>query len=78
MSRLILTKSRFSLDKIHLCNSCLSDNITIVPKSRNDSMSYQLSRCNYCGKEWNEIWLSYRDIFVSSKYEHRFKQLKYE
>jgi hypothetical protein len=77
MSNLTLTKSRFSLEKVHLCNPCLSDNITIVPKSRNDSMLC-LSRCNYCGKEWNELWLSYRNIFVSSIYKHRFKQLKDE
>jgi hypothetical protein len=45
---------------------CVPDNITIIPDYHtSDSLSYQVSRCNYCGKEWGEFWVSYRYIFSS-------------
>ena len=45
---------------------CVLDNITIIPMYRtNDSLSYQVSRCNHCGKEWEEFWVNYKYIFSS-------------
>jgi hypothetical protein len=45
---------------------CVSDNITIIPMYHtNDSLSYNVSRCNYCREEWAEYWISYRYIFSS-------------
>jgi hypothetical protein len=45
---------------------CVSDNITIIPMHHtNDSLSYNVSRCNYCGEEWAEYWISYKYIFSS-------------
>jgi hypothetical protein len=42
------------------CDECIPTNITIIPNYRiTDSFSDQLSRCNYCGREWNEFWISY-------------------
>ena len=42
---------------------CKADNITIIPMYRTyDSLSYQISRCNYCREEWAEYWISYRYI----------------
>jgi predicted ArsR family transcriptional regulator len=44
---------------------CTPDNITIIPKYRTaDSLCYLVSRCNYCGKQWGEFWISYRYIFL--------------
>jgi hypothetical protein len=74
MSNLILRKSRYSPGKIHLSHTCPSDNITIVSKCQiNDTVSYRLSQCNYCGKEWNESWLSYGDMFSSLIYQQQNK-----
>jgi hypothetical protein len=43
---------------------CTPNNITIIPDYRtSDSLCYQVSRCNYCGKEWGEFWVSYKYIF---------------
>ena len=54
---------------------CILDNITIMPMYRTkDSLSCQVSRCNYCGKEWGEFWVSYKYIFSSLidwQYQHR-------
>jgi hypothetical protein len=45
---------------------CVLDNITIIPGYRTgDSLSYQVSRCNYCGKEWGEFWVCYKYILSS-------------
>jgi len=45
---------------------CILDNITIMPMYHTkDSLSYQVSRCNYCGKQWGEFWVSYKYIFSS-------------
>lgn len=41
-------------------DASIPDNITIIPRYRiNNSLSDQVSRCNYCGKEWTEFWVSY-------------------
>lgn len=48
------------------CDVCIPDNITIIPLYRiNDSLSDQVSRCNYCGREWNEFWISYSYVTLS-------------
>jgi hypothetical protein len=45
---------------------CRADNITIVPMYHtNDSLSYQVARCNHCREEWAEYWISYGYIFSS-------------
>jgi hypothetical protein len=45
---------------------CASDNITIIPMYHtNDSLSYNVSRCNYCREEWAEYWISYGYILSS-------------
>ncbi|MGH9924468.1 MAG: hypothetical protein ACRD5B_03740 [Nitrososphaeraceae archaeon] len=42
------------------CDEYIPNNITVVPNYRvTDSLSDQVSRCNYCGREWNEFWISY-------------------
>jgi hypothetical protein len=44
----------------------MPDNITITPIYHiRDSMCYHVVRCNYCGEEWAEYWISYR-YMVSS------------
>jgi hypothetical protein len=71
MSDLILNKNCYPSNQTHVCNRYLSNNITNVPKYRiNNSLSYQVSRCNNCGEEWNEYWISYRNLFSSLVYEH--------
>jgi hypothetical protein len=57
---------------------CELHNITIIPMYRtNDGLSYQVSRCNYCGKEWDEFWISYRYIFkpLISRYQHQIDSI---
>jgi hypothetical protein len=45
---------------------CKADNITIIPLYHtNDSLSYDVSRCNYHREEWSEYWISYKYIFSS-------------
>ena len=45
---------------------CRADNITIVTMYHtNNSLSYQVARCNYCREEWAEYWNCYRYIFSS-------------
>lgn len=58
-------------------SKCIADNITSIPRYHNhNSMSYQISRCNYCGKQWDEFWLSYKYIFSSLIDQHLNKQSK--
>lgn len=45
---------------INECDSCNPDNITIIPRYRiEDSLSDNVSCCNYCGREWDEFWICY-------------------
>jgi aspartate carbamoyltransferase regulatory subunit len=66
MSKLLQNKRN---DAISIANErcvCVSDNITIIPMYHtNDSLSYHVSRCNYCREEWAEYWISYRYVFSS-------------
>jgi hypothetical protein len=56
-------------------NMCILDNITIMPLYHtNDSLSYMVSRCNYCRKEWGEFWISYGYIFASLIEQHQSQQ----
>jgi hypothetical protein len=54
------------------CDEYIPNNITIIPNYRiTDSLSDQVSRCNYCGREWNEFWISYayitRSLIIQSR-----------
>jgi hypothetical protein len=65
MCELILN-SHYDHTKTSERDMCILDNISIKPMYRtNDSLSYQVSRCNYCGREWGEFWVSYKYIFSS-------------
>ena len=65
MCELILN-SHYDHTKTSERDMCILDNISIKPMYRtNDSLSYQVSRCNCCGKEWGEFWVSYKYIFSS-------------
>lgn len=45
---------------INECDQCRSDNITITPRYRiEDSLSDNVSCCNYCGRQWDEMWICY-------------------
>src|ERR687891_507036 len=45
---------------------CTPNNITIIPVYHiRDSTSYHIVRCNYCGEEWAEFWISYKYVFTS-------------
>lgn len=74
MSRVILGRhSDYTTSKAEH-GMCKLDNITIIPiYHTNDSLSYQVSRCNYCGKEWDEFWISYRYIFNPLINRHQFQ-----
>jgi hypothetical protein len=51
---------------INECDLCKPDNITIIPRDHiSDSLSDQVSRCNYCGREWNEFWICYAYVTQS-------------
>lgn len=51
---------------INECDLCKPDNITIIPRYHiSDSLSDQVSRCNYCGREWNEFWTCYAYVTQS-------------
>lgn len=53
---------------------CKAGNITIIPMyCTYDSLSYQISRCNYCREEWAEYWISYRYIVSSLIYQHQYQ-----
>ena len=73
MSRVILGRhSDHTTAKVEH-GMCKLDNITIIPiHHTNDSLSYQVSRCNYCGKEWGEFWISYRYIFNPLINRHQY------
>jgi hypothetical protein len=48
------------------CNGYVLNNITILPNYRiKDSLSDQISKCNSCGREWNEFWVSYSYVTLS-------------
>jgi hypothetical protein len=48
------------------CSICEQDNITITPRYHTkDILSDQVSRCNYCGREWNEFWICYAYVTKS-------------
>jgi len=65
MSKLLQKKSSKSIARTNGRCICVSDNITIIPMYlANDSLSYHVSRCNYCGEEWAEYWIRYK--YVSS------------
>ena len=60
MSSLIQNRCSPSIAKINERCICKADNITIIPMYHTcDSLSYQVSRCNYCREEWAEYWISY-------------------
>ncbi|MPZ06614.1 MAG: hypothetical protein GEU26_09400 [Nitrososphaeraceae archaeon] len=61
---------------INECDACIPDNITIIPNYHiSDSLTDQVSRCNYCGREWNEFWVSYSHVTLSL-INQRQRQLK--
>ena len=56
-------------------DACIPNNITIIPRYHiNDSLSDQVSRCNYCGKEWNEFWVCY--AYVTRSLINRIQLIK--
>ena len=66
MSKLIQNKRGNPTATINERCICKADNITIIPiYHTHDSLSYHVSRCNYCREEWAEYWVSYRYIFSS-------------
>ena len=66
MSKLLQNKSSKPTTGTNEHCICVSDNITIIPMYHtNDSLSYNVSRCNYCKEEWAEYWICYRYIFSS-------------
>jgi hypothetical protein len=69
MSRVILGRhSDHTTAKVEH-GMCKLDNMTIIPiYHTNDGLSYQESRCNYCGKEWDDFWISYR-VYIQSAYK---------
>jgi hypothetical protein len=74
MGNLIQNRQRVSTTRINERCICKADNITIVPMYHTrDSLSYQVSRCNYCREEWAEYWISYRYIFSPLIYQHQQK-----
>jgi hypothetical protein len=65
------------------CNECkewneyLSNNITILPNYRiMDSLSDLVARCNSCGREWNEFWISYSYVTLSLMHRRQLKLLE--
>jgi hypothetical protein len=78
MSRLILNNHcDHTTTKTKERNMCVLDNITIIPMYHtNDSLSYMVSRCNYCGKEWGEFWINYR--YIHSSWINRHQQQQYQ
>lgn len=75
MSRLIANTYCDHTIKTNERNMCVLDNITTIPMYHiQDSLSYLVSRCNYCGKEWDEFWISYRYIFSSLIYRHQHQE----
>ncbi|MGH9975055.1 MAG: hypothetical protein ACRD8Z_04370, partial [Nitrososphaeraceae archaeon] len=75
MSTLILNNHCDHTVKTNECNMCVLDNITTIPLYHiQDSLSYLVSRCNYCGKEWGEFWISYRYIFSPLIFRHLQQQ----
>jgi hypothetical protein len=74
MSKLLISRQHGLANGTNKCSICMPDNITILPNYINDSSSYQVSRCNYCGKEWAEFWISYRYVFSSLIYRHQHRQ----
>jgi hypothetical protein len=45
---------------------CTLDNLTLTPIYHiRDSMTYNIVRCNYCGEEWAEYWISNRCMSAS-------------
>ena len=67
MSKLIQNKRGNPTATINERCICKADNITIISMYHTyDSLSYHISRCNYCREEWAEYWVSYRYIFFSS------------
>jgi hypothetical protein len=51
---------------INGCSVCKPDNIMIIPRYHiKDILSDQVSRCNYCGREWNEFWICYAYVTKS-------------
>ena len=74
MSNVILNNHRNLTVRINEHKICTPDNITQIPLYRTyDSVSYHVSRCNYCGKEWAEFWISYKYIFSSLINQHQHK-----
>ena len=66
MSKLLQKKSSKPITRANGRCICVSDNITIIPMYHtNDSLSYHVSRCNYCREEWTEYWISYKYILSS-------------
>jgi hypothetical protein len=64
MSKLVQNKQSDSSLRTNDRCICKADNITIFPIYRsNDSLSYHVSRFNYCREEWTEYWISYKYIF---------------
>ncbi len=64
MSSLIQNTRSTSTARINERCICKADNITIIPMYHTrDSLSYHISRCNYCREKWAEYWISYRYIF---------------
>jgi hypothetical protein len=61
---------------INGCDACIPDNIAIISNYHiSDSLADQVSRCNYCGREWNEFWVSYSYVTLSL-INQRQRQLK--
>jgi hypothetical protein len=57
------------------CDVCKPDNITIIPRYRiQDSLSDQVSRCNYCGREWDEFWICYAYVTKSLINQRQLKR----
>lgn len=66
MSKLVQNKPRDPITRVNERCICVPDNITIIPMYyTRDSLSYQVSTCNYCREEWAEYWICYRYIFSS-------------
>lgn len=56
------------------CSKCILNNITIIPNYRiKDSLYDQVSKCNSCGREWNEFWVSYSYVTLSLMHRRQLK-----
>ena len=72
MTSLIQNRRSTSSTRINEHCICKADNITVIPMYHiNDSLSYHVSRCNYCREEWAEYWVSYRYMYSSLIYQHQ-------